>query len=323
MTRHLRIEYPGAFYHVYSRGNQKQPIYLSTDDRFYFLKILGEARERLAANFHVYCLMPNHYHLALETPLGNLVQIMHFINTSYSVYLNLKHDRCGHLFQGRFKAILVDAQSYARILTMYIHGNPVRKDLVARPEEFEWSSARAYYGLIRPPSWLKTEMITSCFRGNLEILRAEHERYIYAGKDWSPGSEITRAQRVGILGSDEFIEEIRKSHRELILGRSDGEVPEITRLRDRPAISAIQSDVVSRFGTTNTLAKKVTIFIAHKNTNYKLREIGDFFNIGPVAVAVAFRKMRCEIASSEPLCRAVAEIETRLFKRTPGADGKL
>jgi putative transposase len=323
MTRHLRIEYPGAFYHVYSRGNQKQPIYLSIDDRLYFLKILGEARKRLAANFHVYCLMPNHYHLALETPLGNLAQIMHFINTSYSVYLNLKHDRCGHLFQGRFKAILVDAQSYARILTMYIHGNPVRKALVARPEEFEWSSARAYYGLIRPPSWLKTEMINSCFGGNLEVLRAEHERYLYASKDWSPGSEITRAQRVGILGSDEFIEKIRKSHIERIPGRSGGEVPEITRLRDRPAISAIQSDVASRFGTTNKLVKKVTIFIAHKNTNYKLREIGDFFNIGAVAVAVAFRKISCEIASSEPLCRAVAEIETRLFKRNPGSDGKL
>jgi len=314
MARHLRIEYPGAFYHVYSRGNQKQAIFLSDDDRYYFLKILGEAHERLFANFHVYCLMPNHYHLALESPEGNLSQIMHFINTSYSIYLNLKHDRSGHLFQGRFKAILVDLESYARILTMYIHGNPVRKAFVARPEEFEWSSARAYFGLVSSPSWLKTKAIYRCFGGDLKVLRAEHERYLYLKEAWPPGPEFARAPRVGILGDDEFIGRIRNSRLKQIISLPDGEVAEIPRLRNRPAVSTIQSDVAARLGTTNRLVKKVTILIAHKNTNYRLKEIGDFFDIGPVAVAVAFRKMRVELASSEPLRRAVAEIEAGLFE---------
>jgi len=313
MARHLRIEYPGAYHHVYSRGNQKQPIFLSDDDRFYFLKTLREAHERLSANFHVYCLMPNHYHFVLESPGGNLSQIMHFINTTYSIYLNLKHDRCGHLFQGRFKAILLDAESYARILTMYIHGNPVRKGLVKRPEEFMWSSAGVYFGLMSPPSWLKTETIVRCFGGNLKTLRAEHDRYLRSNADWSSVPEFARAERIGILGNDEFVEKIRKSHLKLTLNQSDGEVPEIPRLRKRPDISAIQSDVESRLGTTNRLVKKVTIFIAHKNTDYRLKEIGEFFNIGPIAVAVAFRKIRGEIASSKPLRNAVAEIEARVF----------
>lgn len=323
MARNLRIEYPGAYYHVYSRGNQKQPIFLSDDDRFYFLKILGEAHERLSANFHVYCLMPNHYHFALETPRGNLSQIMHFINTTYSIYLNLKHDRCGHVFQGRFKAILLDAESYARVLTMYIHGNPVRKGLVDRPEEFEWSSARVYFGLTSPPYWLKTEMIIESFGGDLKTLRTEHDRYLYSNADWSALPEFARAKRIGILGNDEFIEKIRGSHLKLKLDRSDAELPEIPRLRTRPDISAIQSRVISHLGTTNRLVKKVTIFIAHRNTNYKLKEIGELFSIGPIAVAVAFRKMTGEIASNEPLRRAVAEIEAKIFKEGPNGAKKL
>jgi putative transposase len=323
MARRLRIEYPGAYYHVYSRGNQKQPIFFSDDDRLYFLKILREAHERLSANFHVYCLMPNHYHFALESPEGNLSQIMHFINTGYSIYLNLKHDRCGHLFQGRFKAILLDAESYARVLTMYIHGNPVRKGLVERPEEFKWSSAGAYFGIVASPPWLKTEMIIRCFGGDLRTLRTEHDRYLNSKVIWSSIPEFARAGRIGILGNDEFVEKIRKSHLKQALARTDGEVPEISRLRNKPEISTIQSNVISQLGITNRYVKKVTIFVAHRNTNYKLKEIGDFFNIGPIAVAVAFRKIRGEITANEPLRHAVAEIETRLFGEGSGYNGKL
>jgi len=162
MPRQLRIEYPGAFYHVYSRGNQKQAIYLTDEDRFFFLKVLHDARERLGALVHVYCLMNNHYHLALETPEANLSKIMHFINSAYSVHLNIKHERIGHLFQGRFKAILVQADAYARTLTMYIHGNPVRNGTVDRPEQYEWSSCQDYYGPRTPPVWLETRTILGC-----------------------------------------------------------------------------------------------------------------------------------------------------------------
>jgi len=323
MARHLRIEYPGAFYHVYSRGNQKQPIFLTDDDRFYFLKTLGEAHERLAAVIHVYCLMPNHYHLALVTPLGNLSRIMHFINTAFSVYLNLKHDRCGHLFQGRFGAILVDAESYARTVTMYIHGNPVRKKFVSRPEEFEWSSAAAYYGLARPPSWLRTETILRSFGNSVEKLKAEHELYLFGEKGGSPDPDFARAARLGILGDDAFIDEIRRSHLESFRSREDAERPEIDRLKEKPALASIHSCVLEKLGASRRMAKKVTILIAHKNTGYKLKEIGAFFDIGPVAVAVAFRKIKGEVAAIEPLRLAVEELEASLFPGKREAGGKL
>jgi REP element-mobilizing transposase RayT len=319
MARQLRIEYPGALYHVYSRGNQKQPIFLSDDDRFYFLKTLGEANQRLSAVVHTYCLMKNHYHLALETPAGNLSKTMHFINAAYSIYLNVKHGRCGHLFQGRFRAILIEAGSYARTLSMYIHGNPVREGIVIRPEEFEWSSARAYFGLVRPPSWLRMDLILGYFGNSPERLRKDHEQYLLLSSSVLPDPAFSKASRIGIMGSDDFVDKIRETFKKKSTRPICREIPELRRLLEGPGISRIRSEVIAHVGADNRLVKKATIYIAHKNTALRLSEIGAFFNIGPAAAGVAYRKMRSEISSSEPLKRAIDEIETRLFSKAPDA----
>lgn len=323
MARHLRIEYPGAFYHVYSRGNQKQPIFLSDEDRYYFLKILRDTHERLGTIFHVYCLMNNHYHLVLETPRGNLSRTMHFINTAYSIHINTKHERCGHLFQGRFKAILMEAEAYARTLTKYIHGNPVRDGSVDHPEHFEWSSCQEYFDLRRPPSWMEKRVIMLCFENSLDVLRKEHEEYIYSRKGLPSGPEFTRAARIGILGSDDFVTRIRGTFLKDRRIPSDGELPELRRLKEKPDLACIRADVMQQLGSTNKLVKKVTIFIAHKYADYKLKEISAFFDICPTAVSVAYRKMRIELSSSEPLQRAIKEIESRLSSGRPSATGKV
>jgi len=126
MARPLRIAYPGAFYHVTSRGNEQKDVFKSQRDREKFLDYLATATERYGAVIHVYCLMSNHYHLLLETPAGNLSQIMRHINGAYTTYFNIKRKRSGHLFQGRFKAILVEADEYATELSRFIHLNPIR-----------------------------------------------------------------------------------------------------------------------------------------------------------------------------------------------------
>ena len=132
MARPLRIEYPGAFYHITARGNEKKPIFLTDEDRKKFLSLLESAVERYKAMVHCYVLVDNHYHLLLETPQANLSAVVHYINGSYTSYFNNKHDRCGHLFQGRYKAILVDKDTYAVELSRYIHLNPVRAGLGER-----------------------------------------------------------------------------------------------------------------------------------------------------------------------------------------------
>lgn len=130
MARPLRITYPSAFYHITSRGNERKNIFRSNRDREKFLEYLETATERYNAVIHVFCLMDNHYHILIETPICNLSQIMRHINGAYTTYFNVKRARSGHLFQGRYRAILVEKDAYAKELSRYIHLNPVRAKIV-------------------------------------------------------------------------------------------------------------------------------------------------------------------------------------------------
>ena len=325
VPRQLRIEYPGAFYHVYSRGNQKQAIFLSDEDRHYFLKLLRDAHERLNAIVHLYCLMKNHYHLGLETPGANLSQIMHFINSAYSIHLNVKYGRCGHLFQGRFKAILVQADVYARTLAKYIHCNPVKDRIVDRPELYRWSSCQDYYGLRKPPTWLNTDVIMGCFGGSVESLRAEHGTYLGPSLDPSIKIDLKKASRVGILGDEEFIDKVRRAYLKERIEHPDPELCELKRLRPRPELLSIKAEVDKELGPGNRYAKKCTIFLAHKYANYKLKEIGEFFGIGPTAVSSSYLKTAKELLSDCPLYRTVERARVRLFSSgaPPQQSGKV
>jgi len=154
---------PGAFYHITARGNEQKDLFRDDNDRERFLGYLETAAGRYKAVIHVYCLMSNHFHLLLSTPEGNLSQIMRHINGGYTTWFNKRHNRFGHLFQGRYKAILVDADPYAGELSRYIHLNPVRADMVGQPEEYPWSSYRAYTGKTKPPRWLTTDWLLRYF----------------------------------------------------------------------------------------------------------------------------------------------------------------
>jgi REP element-mobilizing transposase RayT len=140
MARQLRIECEGAFYHVTSRENQRGDIFFDDDDREIFLEILKRTKDRYGYLLHAYVLMGNHYHLLIETPKANLSQIMQNINTSYTVYVNRRYRRWGHLFQGRFKAIVVNKEDYLLRLSRYIHLNPVKSGMVTSPKDYRWTN---------------------------------------------------------------------------------------------------------------------------------------------------------------------------------------
>ena len=155
MARPIRVEYADAVYHVTARGNERKAIYRDDVDRQRFLETLGQAVERFRVIVHAYCLMPNHYHLLLQTPRANLSAAAGWLQTTYSVRFNRRHRRSGHLFHGRFKAHLVEEDAYARELVKYVHLNPVRPknkrkrvpvELKGELAEFRWSSHRAYAG---------------------------------------------------------------------------------------------------------------------------------------------------------------------------------
>lgn len=149
MTRPLRIQYPGAFYHLTNRGNERKPIYKDEQDRLQFLKILSQSLENYQAVVHGFVLMSNHYHLLVETPLGNLSEFMRHFNITYTSYFNRRHRRVGHLFQGRYKSVLVEKDAYLAMVSMYIHLNPVKlRGFIGKPLpeqmeyllDYRWSS---------------------------------------------------------------------------------------------------------------------------------------------------------------------------------------
>jgi putative transposase len=157
MSRPLRIEFPGAVYHVTSRGDRRETIYRDDHDRAAQLAIVAQAMERFDAQVLAYCLMGNHYHLVLHTRRANLSRLMRHVNGVYTQTFNRRHGVVGHLFQGRFKAILVDRDAYLLALCRYVERNPVAAGMVRAPDEWRWSSCRAHLGQVATPTWLDSD----------------------------------------------------------------------------------------------------------------------------------------------------------------------
>ena len=159
MARPLRIEFPGAVYHLTSRGDRQEKIFRDDEDRRSFLRILGQTADRFDARLLAYCLMGNHYHLVLQTRQANLSRCMRQLNGVYTQAFNRRHELTGHLFQGRFKAILVDRDSYLVALCRYVERNPVAARLVRSCDAWEWSSFRAHVGATTAPPWLDVDAL--------------------------------------------------------------------------------------------------------------------------------------------------------------------
>jgi putative transposase len=282
MGRPLRIEYPGAFYHVTSRGNEQKDVFKSQRDREKFLEYLESATVRYGANIHAYCLMNNHYHLFLETPEGNLSQIMRHINGAYTNYFNVKRKRSGHLFQGRFKATLVEADVYATELSRYIHLNPVRVRMVAKPEEYRWSSYRSYIGECKPPEWLKTDLILAYFGKDAKVAGKEYHRFVTDLLEKDYKSPLAKSVAAAILGSPEFIEEIEEKY--LRKREPDRNLPELRQVTRRLSLDEIIQTGRSYLGEEHA-ADKVIIYLCHKYSGARLKEIGERFGVGESAVS--------------------------------------
>jgi putative transposase len=157
MSRPLRLEFPGAVYHVTSRGDRREAIYRDDADRACQLAVLAQAAERFEVQVLAYCLMGNHFHIVLHTQRANLSRFMRHLNGVYTQAFNRRHGLVGHLFQGRFKAILVDRDSYLLALCRYVERNPVAAKLVKRAEQWPWSSCQAHLGVVPSPPWLDTD----------------------------------------------------------------------------------------------------------------------------------------------------------------------
>jgi len=236
MARPLRIEYDGALYHVTSRGNDRKAIFKDDSDRELFLNTLARVTEQFHWICHGYCLMNNHYHLVIETPDGNLSKGMRQLNGVYTQAFNQRHRRVGHVFQGRFKGILVQRDSHLLEVCRYVVLNPVRAKAISHPREWKWSSYRATAGTVQAHIFLRVDEILSHFGQRKAIAQAKYCEFVQAGIDSPSIWDSLEAQ--SLLGVEGFAEGLRHLVTEKQQVR---EIPKGQRFVGRPSLKKLFS----------------------------------------------------------------------------------
>lgn len=275
MTRPLRIEFPGAVYHVTARGNARGKVFLDKRDHQVFLDVFANVISRYHWCCHAYCLMSNHYHCIIETPDGNLGRGMRELNGVYTQRFNRRHRRVGHLFQGRYKAILVERDNYLLELTRYVVLNPVRAGMVRRTQDWVWSSYRATTGLTTKPAWLDTDWVLSQFARQRKRAQATYARFVAQGKDQPPLSSQLRQQIY--LGSDTFI---KRMQAKVDTKQDLSEVPRRQRLPRPKPLSTYRHQ---------TRDPKLAMARAYAAGGYTLKAIAQHFGVHYATVSRAVK----------------------------------
>jgi REP element-mobilizing transposase RayT len=278
MARPLRIEFEGALFHVTSRGDRRESIYDDDEDRALFLATFADVIDRMNWLCHAYCLMTNHYHLLIETPDGNLSKGMRQLNGVFTQASNRRHGRCGHLFQGRFKGILVDKEPHLLELSRYVVLNPVRAGMVTAPTDWPWSSYRAMVGTAEPPAWLETSRLLARFGACLDDAKARYAQFVAEGIHAESPWEQLRGQIY--LGDEDFVRRMQSRLESKSLGVN---IPKRQRKAPAPSLEQLSAEVADR---------DQAIVAAYRTGQYSYQEIGDFFGLHFTTVAKIVRKRR-------------------------------
>ena len=277
MARPLRIEFEGALYHVTSRGDRREAIYEDDDDRQQFLALLGQVVEQMNWLCYAYCLMTNHYHLVIEKPEGNLAKGMRQLNGVYTQVSNRRHQRVGHLFQGRYQAIIVDKDAYLLELTRYVVLNPVRA-VVAEPGQWRWSSYNAMIGAQSSPAWLATAGLLAHFGENRAEAQACYVQFVAEGM----GEPVLweQVQRQIFLGDEHFVTRLQT---QLGTQREDINIPRVQRRPPPPSLSVI---------ATHYPTMKEAMVAAYATGEYSYQDIAAYFGVHFTTVGRLVREAR-------------------------------
>ena len=266
MSRPIRIEFPDALYHVTARGDRREDIFEDDHDRQAFLQTLAAVVQQFNWLCYAWCLMDNHYHLLIQTPDANLSKGMRQLNGVFTQTSNRRHHRVGHLFQGRFKAILVDSDAYLLELARYVVLNPVRARLVKKPGDWPWSSYRASIGQVPADSFLAIDGLLAQFAKRRSVAQARYAQFVSEGiKSASPWQQLKGQV---FLGDVQFVERMQASIAKR--QRRDVQIPIAHRRPPPPPLKEIEQNASDR---------NAAIVQAHATGRYSYQEIADYFGI--------------------------------------------
>ena len=309
MSRAWRIEYEGAFYHLMSRGNDLSDMFKEDQDRIIFLDTIGQMSERFEIEVFAYVLMSNHYHLLVRTKRANLKRAMQWFGTTYTQRFNWRNSRSGHLFQGRYKSIIVQNEAYMLQLSYYIHRNPLRAGIVKRLADYSWSSYKVYAYGRKTPKWLSTRLILSQFEARPDREKSYREKVQkYAKQEKRLLEDIRHGL---ILGSKHFVEKIRRQH---LPSKLESEVPQQHQIANRfdptdflnKAERILKCDV-KRFVKAKRLAgnekdiRNLLLYIIWRSGRLKNYQIGNLFGISYSAVSHAVKSIRARLPEDKKL----------------------
>lgn len=307
MARPLRIQYENAYYHATCRGNAGQAIYLNDADRSAFLDLLERSSDIYRTEILAYVLMSNHFHLLVKTPLANLQEFMRHFNISYTSYFNRKHDRRGHLYQGRYQSFLVDADSYLQEVSRYIHLNPLRVKLRTQMsldekkrylKDYSWSSYGGYLFGGRRRGFLKVEEVLAYFGGDTAKGRGRYEAFVMEGVSGKIPSPLEKGIGHGIVGEGAFIE--RMKERYLKAGMDSRELPAVKKILAKVEperiiqiiceVFKVQREELLRRGYKG-VGRGVLMEMLYRYGGLKQRQIGEWMGVDYSAVSVMRKRL--------------------------------
>lgn len=315
MARPLRLEFAGAVWHITSRGNERKEIFRDDEDRALFLRLLARMANRFTWRIHAFVLMGNHYHLLLDTPEPTLSRGMRELNGIYTQRFNRRHERVGHLMQGRFKGILVQRDSHLLELTRYVVLNPVRAGLATGPEQWRWSSYTATAGLCAPPRWLEIDWTLLQFASQRAAAQALYKDFVAAGcRDPRRPWDMLRGQI--FLGSESFHREVRTRVEAIPISE---EIPRDQRFPTRPSLDHVMAVTAAEFGIDlrdlrggrGGLARAIAAFLARAVALESLDRIGRVLSIKASRVAKLAASAERLVNADPSLRRRAREIALR------------
>ena len=315
MSRPLRIKYPGAWYHVMNRGRRSEKIFNDDADRESFIKVLQEAAELWNFRVSVYCLMSNHYHLLVQTPDGNLSRGMRHINGVYTQRFNRRHKKEGQLFRGRYKAVLVEADSHLLEVMRYIHRNPLRAGLVKSLSDYRWSSHDGYLSRAKKWSWLHKDDLLAMLENSQKKQRSAYIDFVSKGESEEIERFYSLKNLPSIFGDKSFKEFIGEKFSDLL---NQPEIPESRVLA--PEVEKVISVVCEFYRVSRTelfesrrgyenLQRDVAIYLVRNLCRMTLPDVGREFGIENYSsVSSVVQRVRLRLESDKGLRKDLKKI---------------